>query len=238
MLNSLENIMIGRYLHRDSLLHKMDSRLKFFLVVSLMVATSFFAPGYPFLLIAFVSFFIGMLSRISLAVLIKGIKPFLFLFTFIFLFHSFLTPGRPVSIFFLKSIGVTYEGLQHGIMIDLRLVILIYLSSILTLTTSPKKIIFAIEWFLSPLKLFGFQLENLSMIILISLKFIPILFNEISATASISQKKWLKSEKWNLRLRIKEIVLMISPIVINSFHRANKLAKDIDDHGFDAIEKL
>ena len=238
MINGLQNITIGRYFHRDSIIHRMDSRLKFFLVISLMIAAGIIPPDYPFYLIGFFSIALGILSRIPFTVLITGLKPFLFLFFLTFLFHLFLTPGRPLPLFFLSTIGVTYEGFQQGMIINFRLITLIYLSSVLTLTTSPKNMVNAIEWYLKPLKLFGFPVRNFSMMILISLKFIPILFEEISKVATLSKNEVSKYEKWNLYRRIRETVSLVSPIVIDSLRRANQLAKEIDTYGFDVIEKL
>lgn len=238
MLNGLQNITIGRYFPCDSIIHRMDSRLKFFLVISLMIAAAIGSSNYPIFLIGLFSIVLGILSRIPFALLIRGLKPFLFLFLLTFLFHLFLTPGRSVSLFFLGDIGITYEGFQQGTIIDCRLILLIYLSSILTLTTSPQNIVNAIEWYLRPLKLFGFPVRNFSMMILISLKFIPILFEEISKTVSLYKKEPSKYKKWNLCQRIKETASLITPVVINSFRRADQLAKEIDTHGFDVIEKL
>ncbi len=238
MLNSLQNITIGRYFPSDSIIHRMDSRVKFFLVISLMISAAISPSYYQIFFIGFFTIALGMLSRIPFKVLIKGLKPFLFLFLFTFLFHLFLTPGRPIHLFFLGTIGVTQEGFQQGIIIDFRLIVLIYLSYILTLTTSPQNMVNAIEWYLRPLRLFGFPARNFSIIILISLKFIPILFEETAKVASLSQEKFSKEMKWNLRQRIKKAISLVTPIVINSFHRADQLAKEIDIHGFDVIEKL
>ena len=76
------------------------------------------------------------------------------------------------------------------------------------------------------------------MMILISLKFIPILFQETAKVASLPHGKSSKDMKWNFRQRIKETISLVTPVVINSFHRADELAKEIDIHGFDVIEKL
>lgn len=238
MISGLQNITIGRYFSCDSIIHRMDAKLKFFIVISLMVAVGIVPSNYLFFLIGIFSIAIGILSRIPFTILAKGLKPFLFLFLLTFLFHLFLTPGRPVSLFLLGTIGITYEGFQQGTIISLRLIILLYLSSILTLTTSPQNMANAIGWYLRPLKLFGFPVRNFSMMILISLKFIPILFKEINRVDFLPKKKYPEKGKWNLYLRITEAVSLILPIVINSFHRANKLAKEIDTYGFDVIEKL
>ena len=238
MISGLQNITIGRYFPSDSIIHRMDSRLKFFFVVSLMIAIALSPSNYPIFLAGFFSIALGILSRIRFKLLIRGLKPFLFLFLMTFLFHLFLTPGRTVSLFSLGTIGITYEGFQQGVIIDFRLVILVYLSSILTLTTSPRSMVSAIEWYLKPLKMFGFPVRNFSMMILVSLKFIPILFEEISITVSLSKKEPSKHKKWNLYRRIKETASLITPIVISLFRRADKLAKEIDIYGFDVIEKL
>lgn len=238
MINGLQDITIGRYFPCDSPVHKLDSRLKFLLVVSLMIAAGIFETGYSFFLIGVLSLLLGMLSRIPLVVLTRGLRPFIFLFTITFIFHSFLTPGRPLSFPLLDSSGITYEGVLRGLIINLRLVLLIVLSSLFTLTTSPQNIVYAIEWYLKPLNLIGLPVKKISVVLLISLKFIPIFFHEISKATSSSREGHSKKSKQTFYSKIKETVSLISPVVINSFRRANRLAREIDSNGYSAIEKL
>lgn len=237
MINGFKNITIGSYFPCDSVIHRMGAKFKFILILSLMLAASITQPNYSLFLIGFFSIVFGILSRIPFKVLIKCLKPFLFLFICTFLFHLFLTPGKAIPLFW-GIIEISYEGLQQGITIDLRLILLIYFSSIITLTTPPKKMVNAIEWFLGPLKWFGFPVKNFSMMILISFKFIPILFQEINKISSFPKKKNLKKWKWKPNLLLKEAVSLISPVVINSFRRADELVIEIETHGFDVIDKL
>lgn len=237
MTNAFQNITLGSYFPCDSLIHRMEPKFKLAIVISLMIAVSVFQPIDSLFLIGTFSIAFGIFSRIPFSVLTKCFKPFLFLFLCTFLFHLFLTPGRPIPLF-RGNIEITYEGLQQGLLINLRLILLIYLSSIVTLTTSPQKMVNAFEWFLTPLKWVGFPVRNFSMMVLISLKFIPILFQEINKFSSLPKNKNFKNRKWNLNILIKDVVSLVLPIVINSFRRAGELAIEIDTNGFDVIDKL
>ena len=237
MKNGFHDITVGSYLPHDSLMHKMDPKLKFLLVITLMISSSILQTDYLLLFIGFFSVILGKLGRIPLILLIKSLRPFLFLFLFTFFFHLFFTPGQTISLFF-GAIDLTYEGFQQGVIINLRLIILIWLSSIATFTTSPQKLVNTLECFLRPLKVLNFPVKNFSMMILISIKFIPIIFQEINKINFSFQNKNSKNMRWNLHSIFNEIVSKISPILINSFRRADELANEIDSFGFEVIDKL
>ncbi len=237
MKNGFHDITLGSYLPRDSLMHRMEPKLKFLLVITLMISSSILQTDYLLLLVGFISVILGKLGRIPFILLIKSLRPFLFLFLFTFFFHLFFTPGQPISLFF-GAINLTYEGFQQGIIINLRLINLIWLSSIAAFTTSPQKMVNTLECFLSPLKALNFPVKKLSLMILISIKFIPIIFQEINNINFSFQNKFSKNVRWNLHSIIDETVSIISPILINSFRRANELAKEIDSFGFEVIDKL
>jgi energy-coupling factor transport system permease protein len=202
-----------------------------------MISSSILQTDYLLLFVGFISVILCKLGRIPLIQLIKSLKPFLFLFLFTFFFHFFFTPGRPISLF-LGAIELSYEGLQQGIIINLRLINLIWLSSIATFTTSPKQMVNTMESFLRPLKALNFPVKNFSLMMLISMKFIPIIFQEINKVNFSFQNQNSKNMKWSFHSIINETVSIISPILVNSFRRADELAKEIDSFGFEVIDKL
>ena len=76
------------------------------------------------------------LSRIPLKVILRGLKPLWIIIVLTMVIHMFTGQGENV-IFSWKFFKVTQEGLEMGLKMSMRLILLLLISSILTFTTSP-----------------------------------------------------------------------------------------------------
>ncbi len=147
----MEKMIFGRFIPGDSFVHKMDPRAKLIFVFAFIFVV-FVANNIPaYIALVVFTFFIVFVSRIRLYFLINGLKPVLILMIFTFLLHVFFTKGGDllVEIGFVK---IYEEGLKQGIFISIRFLVLVFVTSILTLTTSPISITDGLETLLNPLK--------------------------------------------------------------------------------------
>ena len=78
----MDNVVIGQYIPGDSIIHKLDPRMKIILLV-LMIVITFMAPSliYVSLVLLFVICII-LLSKTPLRKVIKGLKSLIFLLCF------------------------------------------------------------------------------------------------------------------------------------------------------------
>jgi energy-coupling factor transport system permease protein len=167
-------VTLGQYLPGDSFVHRTDPRVKLFLM-GLGIGTAFRMDS-PVELAAFslVAMFLGLISQVPFGKLLAGLRPFLWLFAFTALLHVFMTPGDPIS--WLPH--ATWQGLTGGTRVGLQLVFAIWLSTLTTLTTSPLDMVWAMEWYMKPLKYLKVPVDEIALLIMLAIRFIPILFEE------------------------------------------------------------
>lgn len=91
-----------------------------------------------------------LLSKVNPLILLRGTKPVFILILITVVFNLFMTQGKPV----IKILGlvITDRGIVLSVFLVIRLLLLIFATSLLTLTTSPIEITDALEVLLKPLK--------------------------------------------------------------------------------------
>ncbi len=218
----LKDITIGQYISGDSFIHKMDPRGKIFAVfifmVALFTAKDFNAYGLVF---AF-SIFTILLSGISLKYYLRGLKPLILIIILTSTMHLFLTPGE--EIWSWGILVLTKEGLRQGFFMGLRLALLIIITSVLTLSTTPIALTDGIEKLLNPFKRIGVPAHELAMMMTIALRFIPTLIEETEKIMNAQKARGADFESGNLINRGKALIPILVPLFISSFRRADDLA--------------
>ena len=218
----LKDITIGQYFPGNSIVHRLDPRIKILLTIAFIV--SLFLINNPISYILATLFVITTIkvSKISPKLIIKALKPLVFIITFTSILNIFYTKGTPLlEIGFLT---VTYEGLEVAFYMIWRIVLLIAGSSLLTYTTSPIMLTDGIEYLLSPLKKLKFPVHEFSMMMTIALRFIPTLIEETEKIINAQKARGADFESGNLINRAKALVPILIPLFISSFRRADELA--------------
>lgn len=226
-----QKLIIGRYLPYDSFVHRLDARAKL-LASILYIAFLFFANNWQtyVLLIGFV--WLGIyLSRIPLKFFINGVRPMIWLITFTATFQILFTTGG-TEIFSLGPISVSEEGLLNGIFIFLRFVLIIFMSTILTLTTQPLELADAIEYFLRPLKRFNFPVHEMTLMLSIALRFVPTMVDEAEVIMDAQRSRGVSFEEGSLLERLQSLVPLLVPLFISSYDRAPQLATAMEARGY------
>ncbi len=217
-------ISIGRYIPRESFLHNLDSRIKL-ISTFLLIITIFWLNSWQEYLSFFVLIYIlAKLSKISFIYYVKGIKSLWFFFFLAAVFQIWGAYGH--VIFKWGSIIITKESLFATIAIILRFIYMLIVSTILTLTTSPVSIADAIESLTKKVK--KFPSHEFGMILTISLRFIPIIFNEVDKISKAQKARGAKINSKNPKDKFYAIVSIIIPLLISSFRRADELAMAMD----------
>jgi energy-coupling factor transport system permease protein len=218
----IKDITIGQYLPGDSLVHKLDPRVKisitFTFIIILFIINNFW--GYiPSILFIAASV---MISKIPVKYILKGLKPIFAILAITALINIFLTTGTVLYEF--GPLKITREGLRLAGFMTLRLVFLIVGTSLLTLTTSPISLTDGIENLLKPLKKIGVPAHELAMMMTIALRFIPTLLDETDKIMKAQMARGADFESGNIIKRAKNLVPLLVPLFISSFRRADDLA--------------
>lgn len=228
-----DKFIIGRYLPLDTLIHRLDPRSKL-IFVFLFVILIFFAHSFATYLWLFILIMtIVKLAHIKTWFLIKGLTPIWIFLIFTFIMHLFVTKGG-VRIFELGFVSIDTHGILEGIFIVLRLMFIMMISTVMTLTTSPIDLTDAFEKLLYPLKLVKIPVHQLSMMMSIALRFIPTLMNELDKIILAQKSRGSELSSGTLMNRIKAFIPLLIPLFISAFQRAEDLAIAMEVRGYDA----
>ncbi len=221
---------LGQYTYTNSLLHKLDPRVKILLVFSLVVFLFFVRTITGYLILFVFACSLAVLSKNSFSSVFRSLRPILILLLFTAVFQIFFTPGR--LIFEWRFIKITAEGLRLAIYISIRLILLSFFTFILTSTTSGIELTDGFEALISPLKIFRFPAEEVSLMISISLRFVPVLFEEADRIMKAQMSRGAEFNKGSLVNRARSFLPLLLPLLLNALSRADRLAIAMESRGF------
>lgn len=235
----LRDITLGQYYPVDSLLHRLDPRVKLMgtlvFIVSLFLFENFI--GY----IVATAFLVSMiiLSKVPFRFMVRGLKAIVVLLLVTVLINLFATPGEAVWSFW--KLSITREGIRTAAFMMVRLIYLIIGSSIMTLTTTPKSLTDGLEKSLSPLNKIKVPVHEIAMMMSIALSFIPILLEETDKIMKAQMARGADFESGNVIRRVKSLVPLLVPLFVSAFRRAGDLAMAMEArcyHGGEGRTKM
>ena len=219
----IKNITLGQYFPGDSVMHRMDPRMKFLLTLALIVLIFCVQTVYGYAAVVAVLLLAILLSRISVNYVLKGIKPLWFILVFTFILNIFfITEGEVLLEWWIFRI--TEGGLIKAVNIAVRLVLLVSITTVLTLTTSPMEITDALERLLKPLTVLHFPAHVMALMMSIALRFIPTLVDETDRIMKAQTARGASFDSGGLIKRAKGMVPILVPLFVSAFKRADELA--------------
>lgn len=232
----LTDITIGQHIPGDSVIHVLDSRVKivitFILIIALFLISTFLGFALFTIFISFVLF----ISKLPIKRVIKGLKPIFFLLILTLFLHVFLTRGGDV-LWQVGVIRVEQEGVYTGLFMVTRILLLIFSTSLLTLTTSPLQLTDGIEYLMTPLKIFKVPAGELAMMMTIALRFIPTLLEEAEKIMKAQMARGADFESGNIVKRAKNLLPLLVPLFISAFRRADELALAMESRCYQGGEE-
>ena len=218
----LRDITLGQYYPADSVIHKLDPRVKLFGTLIYIISLFVFKGLPAFILAAIFLVVLIKLSKVPFSYMVKGLKTIVLIMLFAAVFNLFLTPGTKLVSFWIFTI--TYEGLKNAVVMMVRLISLIIGTSLMTLTTTPNELTDGLEKALSPLKYIKVPVHEIAMMMSIALRFIPILIEETDKIMKAQMARGADFEHGNLIQKAKNMVPLLVPLFVSAFRRANDLA--------------
>ena len=218
----LRDITLGQYYPADSVIHKLDPRVKLFGTLIYIISLFVFKGLPAFILAAIFLVVLIKLSKVPFSYMVKGLKTIVLIMLFAAVFNLFLTPGTKLVSFWIFTI--TYEGLKNAVVMMVRLIFLIIGTSLMTLTTTPNELTDGLEKALSPLKYIKVPVHEIAMMMSIALRFIPILIEETDKIMKAQMARGADFEHGNLIQKAKNMVPLLVPLFVSAFRSANDLA--------------
>ncbi len=220
---AIKDITLGKYVHSDSFLHRLDPRAK--LISLLLIMTGLFAAdGSASLLAAGVfTFCAASLSGLRWLYIARSLLPFKWLILITLALNVLFVGGHIIIEAPLPYGGITAEGLSAGLVYGTRLALLILLASILTLTTQPVVLVAGIEKLLHPLTLLKVDPHEIAIAMVITIRFIPVLLGEAEKIRKSQIARGLRPGGSPIA-RMRSMVHLVMPLVLSSLRRAEELA--------------
>lgn len=221
----LKDITLGQFFPGESVLHRMDPRMKIIVVFIFIISIFFAKTVYSFALVFLAIAALSLLSRISPRVILKGIRPLLFLLIFTALINVFWVKGTGAPLVHFWIIEIYASGIVTAVFMAVRIIALIIGTSLLlTYTTSPISLTDGLERLLSPLKKIGLPVHEFAMMMTIALRFIPTLIEETEKIMNAQKARGANFESGSLMRRAKALLPVLIPLFISAFRRAEELA--------------
>lgn len=239
----MNSIVLGRYTPYNSFIHRMDPRNKVFCLIALMVAVfiSYSSWEITFIvggLLALFTLTLLLISRISIKSLFSSLKTLWFIIIVLLIVNCLIPPrGAVIEAFRIGDFPIYWDAILQSLKIILRLVLMISLSMVLTATTKPLELTYALEWYLTPLKLIKFPAHEVAMTISIALRFIPTILGEVDRIMKAQSSRGVDFKHGKLSSRFKAIISLIIPLFISAFQRSEELADAMEARGYDPKQK-
>lgn len=218
------DIAFGQYCEGNSLIHRLDARFKIIIALLFIVVIFMAKSVSAFLLIAAASAGFVLLTGISPKLIIRSMRPLLFIIIFTAVINIFWMTGDTLLVSF-GIIKIYLEGIINAVLIVLRILLLITATSVfLTYTTTPLALTDALEQLLAPLKKLKVPVHEFSMMMTIALRFIPTLIDETSKIINAQTARGADFSSGSLISRAKALIPILIPLFISAFRRADELA--------------
>ncbi|SES16309.1 energy-coupling factor transporter transmembrane component T family protein [Salipaludibacillus aurantiacus] len=230
-----DNVIIGQYVPKESVIHKMDPRSK--LIIVLLFIIFLFLTRHPFILgmAVILTFTAFSRSKIPFGYFIKGMRFIAIIIFFTFLLHLFMTREGTVLVEW-PLLTVYSGGVMEGSLIALRLFLLILMASLLTLTTTPIDLTDGMERLMKPLKKVNVPTHELALMMSIALRFIPTLLGETAKIVKAQMARGANFSEGSLWKRLKALIPVLIPLFVQSFKRAEDLAIAMEARGYNGGE--
>lgn len=218
----IRDIALGQYIPGDSLVHRLDPRVKIVLIF-LFIVFLFVAQNFVSLLLLVISVVVSIsLSGVPLRHYLKSIKAILFIVLFTSVLNLFYGGGE--TLLKVGFMEIKSGGVSNAVFITVRIISLILLSAVLTFTTSPTSLTDAIERLMKPLKVFHVKVHEIAMMMTIALRFVPTLLEETDKIMSAQKARGADMESGGFAQRARALLPILIPLFVSSFRRAYDLA--------------
>lgn len=229
----LRHITIGQYLPGDSIIHRLDPRTKLSIFLFITAAVTFSVSYTGNAILVLVTLGLVLLSRVSMRYVFSGLKPaipviiILAILQLLFYGDQFVPFGMQSKTYFEWGwIHISNGSVQLVIVSALRFIELLFLTSLLTNTTTLTDLTHGTENMLRPLRKIGVPSHELSLVMTIALRFVPLLAEQLeiimkaqaSRGASIAHKG-----KFQFVTTARQVAALIVPLFIDALRRGEDL---------------
>lgn len=221
----LRDITIGRYIEADSPLHRADARSK--IIAALIYSVAVFAINNPVCAAALVLFTVAaiILSRIPVKTTLKGLIPLRWFILFTVVISIFTVQGN--VLWRWQILHITDNGIYTAIMLSVKFMLFVTGTSLLTLTTPPIMLTDGLARLMKPLKLIKVPVDDIAMIISITLRFIPMFADEAEKILKAQRARGADFRTKGFG-KLKTVLPVTVPLFVSVLRKSEELALAMD----------
>jgi len=219
---ALKDITLGQYFPVESKIHSLDPRVKILGVLAYLISLFFVKTFVGFIIACLFLLIVVKISKVPLSFVTKGFKPIIFILVLTMIVNALTGTGEVLFTYWI--IKITKDGLYRAFFMAVRLLLLVFGSSILTLTTKPIELTDGLEKIFTPLRIIGLPAHELAMMMSIALRFIPTLMEETDKIMKAQSARGADFESGNIKQKAKALLPILVPLFVAAFRIAGDLA--------------
>ncbi len=210
------------------MIHQLDPRIK--IIIGLLFVYVVFQAQSPYSLtmIALLLSVWTWQSEIPIHYLLNSIRPFRWVLSLTFLFHACLSSGPWIA----DWVPFTSNGIQLGFLTVFRITVLLLATGLFSLTTSPQKLVNAMNFFAKPLEWLGLPSGLLGFVMATGLRFIPLLMLEVERILKAQVARGIPLEYGTIWQRAQGYVAVAVPLFIRLFLSSEHIASAMESRCF------
>ena len=227
----MNNLVFGKYIPIDSLMHRLDPRAKL-IGLFLMIAAVFIPKSWIVFGVIAIFLVIGLiLAKIGIKMIVQSFKPMIMMMIFLLVINS-LSIRTGEVLFTIGTFNIYSDAIFNTLFVIVRLLLMISITTLLTATTKPLDLTMGIEWMLKPLEIIHFPTHEVAMMVSIALRFIPTIIEETVRIMNAQKSRGVDFENGKLSEKITAILALIVPLFSVAFERAYELADAMEARGY------
>lgn len=220
----MKSIALGQYYPSDSVIHRLDPRIKIIFAILYIVCSFLCKNVLSFALLMLSAILLIIIGKIPLKTVLRGLKPILVILIFTSVLNVFWTSGERLLLEW-RFIHIYLEGVYAALFMVIRITsMIIGTSMLMTYTTTPIELTDGLEDLLSPLKKLHVPVHEFAMMMTIALRFIPLLVEETDKIMTAQKARGADFSSGSLINRAKALIPVLIPLFVSAFNRASELA--------------
>lgn len=223
----MNDALMGKYYAVDSFVHSLDPRIKITCVFATMIVVlasgSYAAMGVCALFIAFAF----AVAHIPVGQAWHSIAPLMFIVVITAIINIFFEHDGAV-VAKLGPIVINQGGLDLALFMAIRLTLVLFAASLLTLTTTTLDLTDGLESMLRPLSRVGFPAHEFAMILGIALRFLPQFITELGLIRSAQASRGAKFSANIFRGGLQGLTSLMVPLFTSAFRHAETLSSAME----------
>ncbi|OWA37505.1 cobalt transport family protein [Saccharibacillus sp. O16] len=223
--------LIGQFIPRDSIIHRLDPRTKLVGMVLIMIALLHLHHWIGYGLASLVVLAAAGMSKFAPRLLLRGLFPVLPILIFTLLYPVFFGGGDTIWATY-GWLVIRAEGIQEGVRLVWRILLMILLASVLTGTTRPLSLAQGLETMLKPLSRIGVPVEQFALMIVIAIRFIPTIGEELDRILLAQKARGHDLSAMPPAKRLLAFIPILIPLLVTTVQRAEQLSLAIEARGY------